>query len=128
MKYALVLLGIVVSLSCFSQTLSREEQNKVYNTIRDIKSEHQGVIPTKPQSNNATIRLSCTPSSIDTTKLPLVVVDGVPQEYSFLQTLDLKQIESITILKGDKISIGCRPLNGVILITLKCKKVEIPVL
>jgi hypothetical protein len=85
---------------------------------------------TNATPTNAVIHLKCSTPIVDSTILPLIVVDGVPREYSFFKKLDSNQIESITILKESISSkiISCNHSKGVILITLKCQNEVVPVL
>src|SRR3954470_23806722 len=73
------------------------------------------------------VRFRCS-SSVDSTNQPLLVVDGEVKEYNYLKTLDPNQIESISILKdSSSTQLFCtRNPRGVIVITLKCDKKNIP--
>ena len=58
--------------------------------------------------------------------LPLYIMDGVPVEAGYFQTINPEDIESMTVLKdaSAKAMYGSRGSNGVIIITTKQKKKE----
>lgn len=59
--------------------------------------------------------------SIDGSRNPLYVIDGVPIEADFFQTINANDIESVTVLKdaSAKALYGSRGSNGVVVITTK---------
>lgn len=115
MRIALTILALVFYSAGFSQ---------------DSLSKTDGLkINTNAQGPATLIRFRCSSTTVDSTKQPLLVVDGVPREYSYLKTLDPNQIESISILKESKSTqLLCtgRALNGIIVITMKCKEQKSP--
>lgn len=124
MKVAFTLVAVAISVSCFSQTLSKEEQSKVNGLIKVIKSEVQLSDTTPPKTNSCNyVRFRITPGNIDSSKLPLIIIDGVLHEYGALQAIDPNAIETVSVLKSDKASfLFCnRPPRDIIVITLKCK-------
>lgn len=123
MRCFLILSGILLSLNCFSQALSKQEQTKVDNTLNSIKSitEIGDTCANKKSSN--IIRFRITPTSVDSSKLPLVIIDGVLHSYGALQLLDPNSIETLSVMKTERdLSFFCsRPTRDTIIITLKPK-------
>ncbi len=73
--------------------------------------------------DHAAIKLRC-PAFITKTQDPILVVNGILWEYAALDSIDPGEIESINILKRENATaiIGCRALNGVVLVTTKERK------
>lgn len=59
--------------------------------------------------------------SIDGTRSPLYIMDGVPVEANYFQTINGNDVESVTVLKdaSAKALYGSRGSNGVVIITTK---------
>lgn len=85
-----------------------------FSTERDVIA-----ITTKP-----VVRFKCRTTQLPASIEPLLVIDGVICEFNELNKLNLDDIESINILKGDKLrKFGCRSEpKDIILITTKSAK------
>ncbi len=81
--------------------------------------------PAKKDTAKTIIRIRCR-STISDNQPPLLVVDGVPVEFSSFNQIDPNDIESIDILKDAAASAiyGCRAAQGVIIITTKKSKLR----
>ncbi len=123
---------VIISFDCYAQAITKEEAVEVYNQVKKIKSyvepwdvnKHFFVAP-----DSRKFRISCGSSKAKMGD-PLVLVDGVLKEMSILNSINPQDIESIEILK-DKPAIdkyGDKAKHGVILITMKCKEQNVPVL
>ena len=73
--------------------------------------------------DHVAIKLRC-PAFITKIREPILVVNGILWEYAALDSIDPGEIESIDILKPGNATaiIGCRALNGVVLVTTKERK------
>jgi hypothetical protein len=121
MRPLLILSGLLLSLSCFSQTLSREEQTKVDNALNAIKSVTELGDTCDAKKSESLLRFRITPNYVDSSKLPLLIIDGVLYNYMALQLLDPNTIETIQVLKTEKsTSFICgRPPRDTIIVTRK---------
>lgn len=114
MKPAFLFFSVMLSLGCFSQTQTSEEQNKVNNAIQRIKSENQSADTTK------VIRFHCA-RTITKADEPLLIVDGVIKEMSYIKQINPDEIKAVVILKNEAAikKYGKKAQYGVILVELK---------
>jgi TonB-dependent SusC/RagA subfamily outer membrane receptor len=126
MREILVILLALFNFSASSQEVSKEDKDKIYNKIKEIKSEYQ---PTEPstvvkQDSAAKVVMLCRTTLTKIDK-PLVIVDGKEIPFDQLKSVDTSKIASIDILKDDEVTalFGTRAIYGVIMVTtFKCCK------
>jgi len=84
-----------------------------------VDSSNPGVLFQKT-SADVKFRIRCLATSTIAAE-PLVIIDGIPFEYKYLNYLKPGDIESISILKDSKAAAiyGCRAMNGVVIVTTK---------
>jgi TonB-dependent SusC/RagA subfamily outer membrane receptor len=116
MKALITLLAVLFCSACFGQV----EKSTALIKINNIQ---------KATDSSVRIRFHCAATHTNDQK-PLMVIDGIVKEFAMLETVNPNEIESVTILKGESATkiYGSKAKDGVILITMKCKKEKIPAL
>jgi hypothetical protein len=97
--------------------LSTVAQENLLGSIEKALEGRFGCGILQEPNEKKAIRIRCQVSTVNATP-PLIVVDGVVLDSSYGQSLDPKDIESISILKPG-ILLGCRQSGTVILVTTR---------
>lgn len=133
MKLLFAIIVIFLAVNCSAQSVSKEDEFKIQNQIKVIKSYIEpwsttGITLVKIDSAQTITRHSCR-----TTKRgeePLWLVDGKIKEAFYINNINPNDIQYIEVLK-EKLATekyGEKGRYGAILITMKCKEQSVPVL
>lgn len=134
MKILLSIIVIFVSVNSYAQSISKVEEIKINNQVKVIKSYVEpwnttGIRLVQMDSTKSVKRHSCG-TTIKNGEEPLLIVDGIIKDFSCLKEIKPNDIQSVEVLK-DKAATdkyGAKAKHGAIIITMKCKEQNIPIL
>ena len=126
MRLLLSVIVIFLSVDCYAQTILKEEEFKIHNQVKVIKSyvepwNSTGIRLVNIDSTQLLKKHSCSSSRIGE---PLWLVDEKIMEAGYINKLNPNEIQSVEVLKGKSATdkYGEKAKHGAILITMKCKE------